>query len=119
MYYIPGPHGNLNKLPNLAPIAKAETETEFTTRVVVIREETLMVNKMPTTTKNCQRYCSEKYEFCELASVDKSATEDEMISNAAVFKDTVSHQSSDGNLYYVNHILAEKHENGSIYYLIL
>jgi hypothetical protein len=54
-----------------------------------------------------------------LASVDESTSGDETISDAAVFENVVSHQSSDGDLYYVDRILAEKHEDGSTYYLIL
>jgi hypothetical protein len=109
-YYIPGPRGNLNKLPDLAPAARAEAETEFATGAVVMREET---------TENCKWRRSEEYELRELASVDESTSGDETISDATVFEDTVSSQSSDDDLYYVDRILAEKQEDESTYYLIL
>jgi hypothetical protein len=108
-YYIPGPCGNLNKLPDPAPAARAKAETEFATRAVIIREET---------TKNCKRRCSEEYELCELASVNESISGDKTISDATVFEDTVSCQSLDNDLYYVDRILAEKQEDKSTYYLI-
>jgi hypothetical protein len=118
-YYILGPYGNLNKLPNPAPIARAKAETEFAMGAVVMREETLMVDKAPTATKDCNCRCSKEYELCELASVGESALGDETISDAAVFEDAVSRRSLDNDLYYVDCILVEKHEDGSTYYLIL
>jgi hypothetical protein len=118
-YYILRPYRNLNKLPDPAPVAKAEAETEFATEAVVIREETLMVDKVLTATEDYKRRCSKEYELCELASVNESAIRDETISDAAVFEDALSCQSLNDDLYYVDRILAEKHEDGSTYYLIL
>jgi hypothetical protein len=90
-YYILRPYRNLNKLPNPAPVAKAKTKTEFATRAVVIREETLIVDVVPTTIKDCERCCSKECELCELASVNESAIEDKTISDATVFKDALSY----------------------------
>ena len=54
MYYIPGPDGNLNELPNPGPIAEVETETQYAMEgkiameAVMIREETLPAEETPT-----------------------------------------------------------------------
>jgi hypothetical protein len=59
---------------------------------------------------------------CEPGMGSKRATGGvlpEMISDAEVFEDAISRQSSDSDLYYVNRILAEKEEDGITYYLIL
>jgi hypothetical protein len=85
----------------------------------VIREETLMVDEVLTATEDCRSRRGGEYELCELASVDESAIGDKTISDSAVFEDTVSHQSSDEELYYVDRILAETHKGGSTYYFIL
>ena len=82
----------------------------------MIREETLMIDEVLTATEDCRSRRSGEYELCELASVDESAIGDKTISDSAVFEDTVSHQSSDEELYYVDRILAEMHEGGSTYY---
>jgi hypothetical protein len=50
IYYILRPYKNLNKLPNPALVAKAKAKTKFATRAVVIREETLIVDKVLTAT---------------------------------------------------------------------
>jgi hypothetical protein len=109
----------LNKLPNLIPIAKAKAKTEFAIGAIIIREETLIVDKVPTTTKDCQRRYSKEYRLCKLASVNKSAIRDKTISDTIVFEDTISYQSSDSDLYYIDRILVEKHKDRNIYYLIL
>jgi hypothetical protein len=119
IYYILRPYRNLNKLPDLTPIAKAKAKTEFATRAVVIREETLIANKVLTVTKDYERHHNRECKLSELASVNESATGDKTISNAKVFEDTVSYQSLDNNLYNVNHILAKKQEYRSTYYLVL
>jgi hypothetical protein len=119
IYYILGPHGNLNKLPDPAPIARAKAETEFATGAVVIREETLMANEVPTATEDYERRRNRECELGELASVDESAIGDETISDAEVFEDTVSRQSSDDDLYDIDRILVEKQDYGSTYYLVL
>jgi hypothetical protein len=90
-YYILKPYRNLNKLPNPTPIAKAEAETEFATRAVVIREETLIADEVPTATKDYERCCNRECELSELASVNKSTIGDKTISDTKVFKDTVSY----------------------------
>jgi hypothetical protein len=89
-YYILGPYRNLNKLLNPAPIARAKAKTEFATRAVVIREETLIASKVLTATKDYKRRCNKECELNELASVNKSTIRDKTISNAKVFEDTVS-----------------------------
>jgi hypothetical protein len=54
IYYIPGPHGNLNELSIPGPIAEAEAEMEYAIEGEIelggsmIREETLLARKMPT-----------------------------------------------------------------------
>jgi hypothetical protein len=118
-YYILRPYRNLNKLPDPIPIARAKAKTEFVTGAVVIREETLIADKVLTATEDYERRCNRKYELSELASVNESATGDETISDAKVFEDTVSYQSLDDDLYDVDRILAEKQEYGSTYYLVL
>jgi hypothetical protein len=118
-YYILGPHGNLNKLPDPTPIARAKAKTEFATGAVVMREETLIADEVPTATEDYERRRNREYKLGELASVNESATGDETISDAEVFEDTVSYQSSDDDLYDVDRILAEKQEYGSTYYLVL
>jgi hypothetical protein len=89
-YYILRPYRNLNKLPDPALIARAKAKTEFVTKAIVIREETLIANKVLTTTKDYKRCYNKKCKLSELASVNKSATGDKTISNAKVFEDTVS-----------------------------
>jgi hypothetical protein len=118
-YYIPGPHGNLNKLPDPAPVARVEAKTEFATGAVVIREETLIVDKAPTASEDYERRRNRECELGELASVNESAIGDKTISDAEVFENTVSRQSLDNDLYDVDRILAEKQEYGSTYYLVL
>jgi hypothetical protein len=51
IFYIPGPHRNLNKLPIPGPIAEAETETEYVIEIIIIREETLSAEETPTSLK--------------------------------------------------------------------
>jgi hypothetical protein len=89
-YYILRPYRNLNKLPDPALIARAKAKIEFVTGVIVIREETLIANKVLTATKDYERRCNKKCKLSKLASVNKSATKDKTISVAKVFKDTVS-----------------------------
>jgi hypothetical protein len=108
---------NLDKLPNPAPVVRAEAKTEF--EAVVMREETLMVDEVPTATENYKRRYNEECELGELASVDESTTGDETISDAKVSKDAVSRQSLDDDLYDVDCILVEKQEDESTYYLVL
>jgi hypothetical protein len=90
IYYILRPYRNLNKLPDLAPIARAKAKTEFATRAVVIREETLIADKVLTATKDYERRCNRECKLSELASVNESAIRDKTISNTKVFEDTVS-----------------------------
>jgi hypothetical protein len=51
-------------------------------------------------------------------SID-SATGDETISENEVWEDAVSRQSTEKDLYSVDHILAEKQEDRRTYYLLL
>jgi hypothetical protein len=89
-YYILRLYKNLNKLLDFVLIAKTKAKTKFATRAVVIREETLIINKVLTVTANYKRYYSKKYKLCELASVNKSTTKNKTISNTTVFKNAFS-----------------------------
>jgi len=90
-YYILRPYRNLNKLLNLALIARAKAEMEFEIGAVVIRKETLIVDEVPTAIKDYKRCCSKEYELYKLVSVNKSAIRDKTISNTIVFKDAISY----------------------------
>ena len=101
-YYIPGPHGNLNELPVPKPIAEAEAETEFAIEAALTREETLLAKETPAAPGGDERYSDKEYKLDDFTSVDKSATRDETISDAEFFADTVSYQSSDDDLLYID-----------------
>jgi hypothetical protein len=91
IYYILGPYRNLNKLSNLTSITRANSKTVFAIGAIVIREETLLVDKVLTTIKDCKRYYSKEYNLCELASINKSTLRDKTISDTAVFKNAISY----------------------------
>ena len=110
-YYIPGPFANLNELPE--PASTTEADTDF---VMEEREEAPVAEELPTAAE------AGECELGELASTYESidsATGDETISEDEIWEDSVSHQSSEGNIYSVDRILAEKQEGGRTYYLIL
>jgi hypothetical protein len=111
-YYIPGPHGNLNKLPDPAPVARVEAETKFAMGAVVMGEETL--DEVPTAAAGERRHDGE-CELDELPSADESATGDETINNDQVFEDAASHKSLDDGFDDVGLIPPEKRGDGRIY----
>lgn len=90
-YYIPRPYRNLNELPALGSITKAEAETEFVIEASIIREDTLLAEEAPTALREDKKHGYKEYKLDELASVNTSATEDKTISDAEFFADAVSY----------------------------
>jgi hypothetical protein len=100
IHYIQGPLGNLIKLPNPTSTTEADTDS-----VTVECETALVAEELPTAAEAGE---------CELG---KSG--DETISEDEAWKDTVSCQSTEDDLYSVDGVLAEKQEDGRTYYLLL
>jgi hypothetical protein len=100
IYYIRGPQGNLIKLPD--PTSTTEADTDSVTGEC---ETALVAEELPTATEAGE---------CELGE-----SGDETISEDEVWKDTVSCQSTEDDLYSVDRILAEKQEDGRTHYLLL
>jgi hypothetical protein len=100
IYYIRGPLGNLIKLPN--PASATEADTDFVTGE---REAAPAAEDLPT---------AAEAGGCELGdSGDETTSEEE------VWKDTVSRQSTEDDLYSVDRVLAEKQGDGGTRYLLL
>jgi hypothetical protein len=96
-----------DKLTDPRPAAKARAKTEFATQgETPIEEETLFVDEVPTAAKASERRRYREFELDELASANKSPTENEMISDDQVFKNAA------------NRILEEKQGDGRTFYLI-
>src|SRR5271170_6705753 len=89
--------------------AKAETEFamqgEIATGAVVIGEETLFVEEVPTAAEG-ESHCDEECELDNRADADGSAIGDETRSDAQTFEDDV------------DRILAKKQGDGRTFYLI-
>jgi hypothetical protein len=100
IYYIRGPLGNLIKLPN--PTSTTEVDTDSVTGEC---ETALVAEELPTAAEARE---------CELGE-----SGDETISEDEAWKDTVSCQSTEDDLYSVDRILAEKQEDGGTHYLLL
>jgi Chromo (CHRromatin Organisation MOdifier) domain len=100
MYYIRGPLGNLIKLPN--PTSTTEADTDSVTGEC---EAAPVAEELPT---------AAEAEECELGE-----SGDETISEDEVWKDTVSRQSTEDDIYSVDRILAEKQEDRGTHYLLL
>jgi hypothetical protein len=111
IYHIRGPLGNLIKLPNPASTTKADT-------VFVTRER----DAAPVTEELPIAAGARECELGELVSTYEpidSATRDEMVSEDKVWEDTASCQNTEDDLYSVDHLLAEKQEDGGTHYLLL
>ena len=100
IYYIQGPLRNLIELPN--PISTTEADTDSVTGEC---ETALVAKELPTAAEAGE---------CELGE-----SGDETISEDEVWKDTVSRQSTEDDLYSVDRILAEKQEGRGTHYLLL
>jgi len=100
IYYIRGPLGNLIELPN--PTSTTEADTDSVTGEC---ETALVAEELPTAAEAGE---------CELGE-----SGDETISEDEVWKDTVSRQSTEDDLYSVDRILAEKQEGRGTHYLLL
>lgn len=102
---------------------EAEAETEFATQeeiamgAVVMGEETLFVDEVPTAAEGGERHRDEECERDDRASADGSATGDETRSDAQTFEGAASHQISDDDNSSINSIRAETQEDGRTYYL--
>lgn len=85
----------LDKLTDPGPAAEAEAETqgEIAMGAVVIGEETIFLDEVPTAAEGGERYRDEECEVDERSSADESAIGDETISDAQIFEDAASHQS--------------------------
>lgn len=107
-YYILRPHGNLNELPIPGPIAEAKAETEYTIEreivieATIIREETLLAKETLIPLRGNEGHSDKERRLDELVSVNISTTGDKTMSNAEFFADTVSCQSLDNELFYIN-----------------
>ena len=97
-YYIPGPHGNLHEFPIPGLMAETEAETEYAMEAALMREETLPAEEVLAPPGGDERYGDKECELDDLASIDKSPTRDEMMSDAEFFADGISCQSSDDDL---------------------
>lgn len=109
--YILGPLGDLKELPD--PTPTTEADTNFVTGEY---QGSPVVEELPTAAE------AGKCEPGELASTyvpTDSAIGDETMSEDDVWEDSVSRQSSEEDLYSVDRILAEKQEDGRMYYLLL
>ena len=91
MYYIPGPYRKLVQVPILKPITEDQAKTEY-----IIKGET------PTALKGNKGYSNKEYKLGKLVNVNRSAIRDKIISNSKSFINTVSYQSLDNNLFYIN-----------------
>jgi hypothetical protein len=111
IYYIRGPLGNLNELPD--PVSATEADTDFVTGE---REAAPVAEELPTAAE------AGECELGELASTYESidsTTRDKTINEDEVWEDAVSRQSTEDDLYSVDRILVEKQEDGRTYYLLL
>ncbi|KAL5316311.1 hypothetical protein ACEPPN_015356 [Leptodophora sp. 'Broadleaf-Isolate-01'] len=109
--YISGPLGGLNKLPD--PASPTEADTDFGTGE---RQGAPAVEQLPTAVEPGGCELGELANTCESIG---SAAGDETISEDEVWEDAVSRQSTEDDLYSVDRILAEKQEDGRMYYLVL
>ena len=99
-YYLPRPYENLNELLAPRSVAKAEVGTEFTMGAAVAREETLPAEETSTCLGDDEGHSDKECKLDELASVESiSAIGDDIISDAELFADAVSCQSSDDELF--------------------
>lgn len=83
-------------------MAEAETETEYAIEAAMIREKTLPAEETPTPLGGNEGRSDKEHRFDKFASVDVSAIGDETMSEAELFIDAVSCQSSDDELFYID-----------------